>query len=307
MKNILYGLGLTLGLLANTGLESVGQGCSDAGVCTIGALKQHLPVDSSRQTFSILLPVGIGDQLVLVITPALQYDRQLSAHWGIQGKLTTNYASGDLGQATGLGDLFLSGTYTVATKSSWRTALTLGLKLPLSTGNLTANGYSLPMQYQSSLGTVDLITGLSVSSTRWQFSAGWQQPLSGANRNTFLPLADSRVAAVAYPPSSQFTRKADVLGRATYMLLSEGKLKLTVGLLGIYHLGNDTYQTASQQTLAISGSQGLTLNATVAGWWFVSSRTRVGFTAGTPLVVREIRPDGLTRSLVFAPEISWLF
>lgn len=307
MKRTLIGFLSTLLIASTHPIVSWGQGCSDAGFCTIGTLKQHVQTDSSRQKFSVLLPIGIGDQSVLVITPALQYDRQLSAHWGIQGKLTTNYASGDLGQATGLGDLFLSGTYAVATKSSWHTALTLGLKLPLSTGNLTANGYSLPMQYQSSLGTVDLITGLSVSSTRWQFSAGWQQPLSGANSNTFLPSADSRVAAAAYPPSNQFTRKADVLGRATYMLLREGKLKLTVGLLGIYHLGNDTYQTASQQTLAISGSQGLTLNATVAGWWFVSSRTRVGFTAGTPLVVREIRPDGLTRSLVFAPEISWLF
>lgn len=307
MKNILYGLGLTLGLLANTGLESVGQGCSDAGFCTIGALKQHLPVDSSRQTFSILLPVGIGDQSVLVVTPSLQYDRQLSTRWGIQAKLTTNYARGDLGQATGLGDLFLSGTYTLVGKSNWRKVFTLGAKLPLNSGNLTSNGYALPMQYQNSLGTVDLIAGLSINSTRWQFSAGWQQPLSGANTNTFLPSADSRMAAAAYPPSNQFTRQADVLGRLAYRLLYQGKLKLTVGLLGIYHLGNDTYQTASQQTLAISGSQGLTLNATVAGWWFVSLRTRVGFMAGTPLVVREIRPDGLTRSLVIAPEISWLF
>ncbi|WP_461074563.1 hypothetical protein [Spirosoma flavus] len=298
---------LILAILTNSYHLSFSQGCSDAGFCTIGALKSHLKTDSTRQKLSFLLPVGIGDQSVLIITPSLQYDRQLSSRWAIQTKLTANYAKGDLGQATGLGDLFLAGIYTLNGTSRWSTALTLGLKLPLTTSNGKSHGYSLPMTYQSSLGTVDLIMGVSVNSTRWQLSVGWQQPLSGANANTFLPTADMRLTAAAYPPSNQFSRQADVLGRAAYTLLSQGKLKLSVGLLGIYHVADDTYQTAAQHTLPIYGSQGLTLNTTVAGWWFLSPRIRMGITAGSPLVVRKIRPDGLTRSLVVSPEISWVF
>jgi hypothetical protein len=298
---------LSLFALLVSRLPVAAQGCSDAGFCTIGALKQHAVSDQTKQKITLLVPVGLGDQSVLVVTPGIQYDRQLSAHWAIQGKLTANYATGDLGHAAGSGDVFLSGTYSFPTKTTWTTALTLGTKLPLSNGNLKADNRSLPMQYQSSLGTVDAIAGLSVNSTRWQFSAGWQQPLTGANANTFLPGTDNRTEALAYPPSNQFTRKADVLARAAYMLVSGSKVMINAGLLGIYHLGTDTYTNQAGRSLAIAGSDGLTLNATLAGWWNVSPRMRLGFTGGIPLVVREVRPDGLTRSVVFAPEISWLF
>lgn len=283
------------------------QGCSDAGFCTIGALKQHGQADSIHQKITMLLPIGLGDQSVFVFSPGLQYDRILSASWAIQAKLTGNAASGDLGSAAGPGDLFLSTTYSIPAKTRWRTALTLGTKLPLSNANLKADGKSLPMQYQSSLGTVDLITGLSVNSLRWQFSAGWQQPLTSANSNTFLPGSDARPEALAYPPSNQFNRKADVLGRVAYTLVNQTKLNLNVGLLGIYHLGQDTYKDQTGRSLSIVGSEGLTLNATLAGWYNLSPKVRIGFTAGMPLVVRDVRPDGLTRSIVFAPEISWSF
>ncbi|GAB4044713.1 hypothetical protein [Spirosoma litoris] len=294
-------------VLLATRLSVAAQGCSDAGFCTIGALKQHALADQTKQKITLLVPVGLGDQSVLVLTPGIQYDRQLSARWAVQGKLTANYASGDLGHAGGLGDVFLSGTYSFPTKSAWMTALTLGTKLPLSNSNLKAGSQPLPMQYQSSLGTVDAIVGLSMNSTRWQFSAGWQQPLTGANANTFMPDADNRKEALAYPPSNQFTRKADVLARTAYMLVAKNKVTINAGLLGIYHLGTDTYTDLSGRSRAIAGSDGLTLNATLAGWWNVSSRMRLGFTGGVPLIVREVRPDGLTRSVVFAPEISWNF
>ena len=298
---------LCLVLLLSSKLPTSAQGCSDAGFCTIGGLKQHGTTDTQGQKITLLLPVGLGDENVFVFVPGLQYDNQLSAKWGIQAKLTGNYASGNLGSASGLGDVFLSGTYTLPTKTRWATSLTLGTKLPLNQGNLKASGQSLPMQYQSSLGTVDVITGLSVSDGKWQFSAGWQQPLTGANANTFLPGSGSRPEAPAYPPSNQFNRRADVLARAAYTWAINTRLSLNGGLLGIYHLGEDTYKDAGGKLLTISGSQGLTLNATLAGWWTINPKMRVGFTAGTPLLVREVRPDGLTRSIVFAPEISWFF
>ncbi|MVM36817.1 hypothetical protein GO730_02595 [Spirosoma sp. HMF3257] len=294
-------------LLLLSKLPAFAQGCSDAGFCTIGGLKQQATTDNKGQKITLLLPVGLGDEAVFVFAPGIQYDNQLSARWAIQAKLTGNYASGNLGTATGLGDLILSGTYTIPTKAKWVPSLTIGTKLPLNQGNLRANGQPLPMQYQSSLGTVDLITGLSVSDGKWQFSAGWQQPLTGANANAFLPGSSPKPEAPAYPPSNQFNRKADVLARAAYTWVINDRLSLNGGLLGIYHLGEDTYTDASSKRLAIAGSQGLTLNATLAGWWTVNPKMRIGFTAGTPFVTREIRPDGLTRSIVFAPEISWLF
>ncbi|GAB2584006.1 hypothetical protein [Spirosoma areae] len=298
---------LALVLLLLSKLPTLAQGCSDAGFCTIGGLKQHGATDTKGQKITLLLPVGLGDEAVFVFAPGIQYDNQLSAKWAVQAKLTGNYASGNLGSVSGLGDVFLAGTYTLPARAKWATSLTLGTKLPLNQGNLKASGQPLPMQYQSSLGTVDLITGLSVSDGKWQFSAGWQQPLTGANDNTFLPNLSTKPEAPAYPPSNQFNRRADVLARGAYTLAIKSRFSLNAGLLGIYHLGEDTYKEASGKSLPIAGSQGLTLNATLAGWWTVSPKMRIGFTAGTPLLVREVRPDGLTRSIVFAPEISWFF
>ncbi|MEZ0540331.1 hypothetical protein [Fibrella arboris] len=289
-------------------LPARAQGCSDAGFCTIGTLKQHGSADDAYdQTLTLLLPVGIGDESVFVFTPGIQYDRKLSSAWAVQAKLTGNYAQGNLGRATGPGDVFLSGTYSWPTQGRWKTALTIGAKLPLNRGNLTSQNQPLPMQYQSSLGTLDVIGGLSVSSTRWQVSVGWQQPLTGANANTFLAATDRRTEARPYPPSNQFVRRADGLARIAYTLPVGSRLTLNAGLLGIYHVAEDTYTDPNGRNVPIAGSKGLTLNATLAGWWMLSPTMRAGFTAGVPLAVRAVRPDGLTRSVVFAPEISYSF
>lgn len=303
---------IVLALLGLAQRPANAQGCSDAGFCTIGALKQHTNADLHNQKLTVLSPVGVGDEGVLIVAPAIQYDRQLSAAWAIQAKLTSNYARGNLGNVSGLGDAFISCTYSlparaVASGSGWITALTLGVKLPFNRSNLTSEGLALPMQYQSSLGTIDAIAGLSVSNARWQFAAGWQQPLTGANANTFLPTANGWPEALAYPPSNQFTRRPDGLVRVAYTLPVTATVRFNGGLLAIYHLGEDTYTDLAGRERPIAGSRGLTLNATFAGWWTISPRTRIGFTAGAPLKVRQVRPDGLTRSVVVSPEITWFF
>jgi hypothetical protein len=286
------------------------QGCSDAGFCTIGNLnQQHGTTINRGQKLTLLLPLGVGDENVLIFTPGLQYDHQLSNHWAVQGKLTANYATGNLGAATGLGDIFLSGTYLFDEKKKWKTSITLGTKLPLNLGNLKTDGISLPMQYQSSLGTIDLITGFSIANEHWQFSGGWQQPLSGINRNNFLPEYWNKSEAEKYPPSNDFKRKGDILLRVAYTIHVKQKFTLTTGLLGIYHISEDTYVNAniSNNPIIIRGSQGLTLNATLAGFWKVSDHIMIGFSAGAPLLFRDVRPDGLTRSIVVAPEVRWNF
>lgn len=289
----------------------LGQGCSDAGFCTIGKLNQLKDGDDGKnhQKFSVLLPVGVGDENVFVFTPGLQYDNQLNKKWAIQAKITANAASGNLGRASGLGDIYLSGTYSFATAGKWNVSATLGTKLPLNQGNLKVDNKPLPMQYQSSLGTVDLISGISIANSNWQFAAGWQQPLTGINRNQFLPVYWNTPEAAKYLPSNDFNRKGDVLLRAGYLYKASSKLSLNGGLLGIYHLGQDTYidGAISNKAISIKGSDGLTLNATLAARYKIGKRVQIGISGGVPLVIRDVRPDGLTRSFVIAPEISFNF
>lgn len=255
------------------------------------------------------MPVGLGDENVFVLTPGIQYENQFSQYWGLQTKLTANYATGNLGQAIGLGDLFISGTRTFIGTTGWNTSITLGAKVPLNTGNLKNDGKSLPMQYQSSLGTLDLITGLSIANKNFQFAAGLQQPLTGINRNNFLPAYLNTDEADTYPPSNDFNRKADVLVRTVYTFALSKKVSVNTGLLGIYHVDDDTYVdgNVSNDPLFIQGSRGLTLNATLAATWTINATLSLGIAAGTPLLYRDVRPDGLTRSIVVSPELHWSF
>jgi len=299
---------IVVGIICTT-TNSKAQGCSDAGFCTIGNLAPSPSIETKKQKLTLLLPFGLGDEKVFVFAPGIQYENQFNNRWSIQAKLTANTANGNLGNATGLGDVYLSGTYSWPTKKGWRVSATLGTKLPLNQSDLQKGNRSLPMQYQSSLGTIDLITGLAITNDQWQFAAGLQQPLSGINRNHFLPIYWNNADAARYPPSNDFNRKGDVLLRASYTYDTHKKFRFNAGLLGIYHLQEDTYIDAaySKSAIMIKGSKGLTLNATVAAWYRLGSRFQLGLVAGTPLAARDIRPDGLTRKFVVAPEISWNF
>ena len=291
--------------------KALAQGCSDAGFCSIGNLtaQGQQSTKAKQRTLKLLLPVGVGDEGVFVFAPGLEYTQTLNNRWAVQGKITFNYASGNLGTVFGAGDVFLSGTYSLPGQKRWKPSVTLGVKLPLNQSNLEAEHRALPMQYQSSLGTVDLIAGISVTSVRWQFAAGYQQPLTGANRNYFLPEYWSNPKAAFYPPSNDFNRRGDLLLRTAYSFQPIRKASLDVGLLGIYHLGKDRYINANIQNdaIAIEGSSGLTLNVTAFLRVPLSSKLELGVTGGVPLVVREVRPDGLTRRFVVAPQISYSF
>jgi hypothetical protein len=301
---------VTLLMLMAVSTVTSTRGCSDAGFCTIGNLSHQSAATPAnfKHYVRLTLPAGLGDENVFVFTPGLEYGIQKN-RWQFSGKVTSNYATDNLGNATGAGDLFLSTTYHLSSPGEWNISFTLGTKLPLNRGNLRVNGISLPMQYQSSLGTVDLIAGVAVNNERWKAAAGWRQPLSGINRNNFLPQYWPNGKAAAYPPTNDFYRRGDVLLRTSYRLIQKTKWSAEGGLLSIYHLAEDTYINAnfSNKPIAIRGSQGLTLNATASlefspnKWW------SLGIVGGVPLFVRDVRPDGLTRSFVVAPQLTYSF
>ncbi len=287
------------------------QGCSDAGFCTIGSIKPR-GIDSlsvKNEKLTVFFANGIGDENVYVFTPGIQYDKKFNRRWAVQAKITANYTSGNLGNAFGGGDVFLSGTYTPKVKGKWVKSYLLGTKLPLNKSDIRYGDKPLPMQYQSSLGTIDLIVGFTITNNRLFFATAIQQPLTGRNGNTFLPVYWNTPEADAYPPSNDFNRKGDILARVGYDIIRNNKLTLNAGLLGIYHLGEDTYidGNESSKPIALIGSEGLTLNCTASAWYRIHSKFSVGLLGGVPFVVRDVRPDGLTRKFVFTPEIIFHF
>lgn len=287
--------------------NAYGQGCSDAGFCSVGPHNDS--EDSLKKKYKHRINTnisnGIGDNNVYVLTPAIQYDYKFNNNFSLQSKATLNYASGNLASAFGLGDIYVSGIYKLEKK--WSKLFLLGIKVPLNSGNLKRNGLSLPMQYQSSLGTFDILAGITISRKHWEFSTAIQQPLNKQNGNSFLPQLWDSSSAVNYPPSNGFNRKGDVLLRFKYNFAIGKKIKMNTGLLGIYHLNNDFYQDQNGNHIELKGSHGTTINITLAFEYKIKEQLSLGFSAGAPIIYREIRPDGLTRSFVFSPEITYHF
>ncbi len=99
------------------------QRCSDAGFCSVGNLGVHGNNHVAKKHYlQLTTPIGVGDDDVVVFAPTLEYGTQLGKHWQAQGKVTANYASGNLGDAFGAGDVFLSGTYLVDPTKKWQTS-----------------------------------------------------------------------------------------------------------------------------------------------------------------------------------------
>jgi len=80
----------------------------------------------------------------------------------------------------GISDIFLNIKY----KASEKTNLILGAKIPLTNANKSQNQLTLPMDYQASLGTFDLILGMGYRFKKIQWVIAIQQPLT-QNNNTF--------------------------------------------------------------------------------------------------------------------------
>jgi len=279
---------LVLIVLIST-FTAFGQGCSDAGFCTL----ENFQVQSNdsldyKNSFKIGVNLGSADNDVSVFGSYLEYNRKLSKIVDIDVKL--NYLSQSI---SGFSSSALSDAYLVSNfKINPKTKASLGLKIPFTNGNLKDNGIALPMDFQPSLGTFDLILGLSRAYNNLSFALAVQQPLT-QNENQFLaPLGSG------YFSTNNYKRAGDVLFRATYLYRINDKWSLSPSLLPIYHLANDKFTDATNIEREINGSSGLTLNGNAYLNYQVNTRNSLELSLGMPLVVRDARPDGLTRGFV---------
>jgi hypothetical protein len=289
-------------------LRASGQGCSDAGVCTAGPIGEVATAsDSSTTSFRhfarLTFSFAAGEQGTTILQAVPEVSIGATERLSFQLKVPYITVSGDLGNTSGLGDPVLTGAYIFHRTEKERLEGLLGVKVNSGDANTQANNLPLPMPYQTSLGTTDLLFGLTYRKGRFSGAVAYQHVLTQNNKNGFFRSAwagsaDS-TAAASYFGSLVLERASDAVIRAQYAL-PVGDLILQPGLLGILHLGKDTQLNFADlsQRVAIDGSDGLTLNLTVDARYKLSDRWAIEAAFGSPLVVREVRPDGLTRSMV---------
>ncbi len=286
------------------------QGCSDAGFCTQPVLDGE-PQDHAtdkKNSVSIGIGYGVGDQDVKVTTLYLSFNRRIDEKLAIAGKVTYGLTDGELGANSGIGDLFLSGSYQLLSSQDRTIQAIVGCKIPLGDANAKENGLALPMTYQNSLGSYDLNLGGAYSINDLTISVGLQLPISISTDNGFLPSNYTDQSTQNYPSTNKFERKGDLLVRLSYEFdLFNEKLNLRPSLLPIVHLGEDTYIDDVGQKRNIKGSDGLTLNGNLNLSWKVGINSTMEFIFATPFITRDVRPDGLTRHFVIGCEYSYSF
>ncbi len=293
-------------LFISTAYYLHGQGCSDAGFCTVNSFQPagtDGPAEYNNQ-LKIGASYGLADYDIAVGGFYLEYNRQITQAIGLDAKITTLSQTGNDVSVFDISDLYLNVNYNFSEKLR----LTLGVKVPQTNGNTREDdGLPLPMDYQSSLGTLDLIAGLGYAIGNFHIVGAAQIPLT-QNENEFV--ADD------YPENSKlyefqttfkFVRSPDVLLRVSYPIQLGNRFKLTPSLLPIYHLGNDKYTDTQGTQQEIEGSEGLTLNGNLYVDFKITEKQGLQLSLGSPFVVRETRPDGLTRAIVAGLEYRMSF
>ncbi|MGI8892384.1 MAG: hypothetical protein ACR2GN_02880 [Bacteroidia bacterium] len=277
-------------------LYSTGQGCSDAGFCTINTFKPNSEdsIPSLKNHLKTGINYGAADHNISVLGAYIEYKRQLNNFLTTDLKLTSASHKGNNITTFNLSDIFFNLNYIPVEKLRF----TIGLKVPLSDGNDKKNDLPLPMDYQSSLGTFDLIAGIGYKINRLDLVAAIQQPLTQNKNEFFADIYAHDDLFSSFQSTNNYKRSSDVLIRISYPFSFGDNFKIIAGLLPIYHLNNDKYTDLTGTEREIKGSHGLTLNGNIYFNYFINRNNSLQLSFGAPLIVRDQRPDGLTRSYV---------
>lgn len=245
---------LLLFLLQNHSIRA--QGCSDAGFCTMGAMRPNQgfskKVNLRVRSVEFSQYYGLTSFYLRILSYTADVNIGITNRLTAQVKLPYQFVFGGLGNTQGLGDISISLTQNLINKEAFQINLSVGSKIPTGNSNITKNvadrnGVSadrpLPMYYQTTLGTYDIIAGISLATKNWLFSTGIQIPLN-KNGNQFLwgswnKTADS-ARAQQYPKSRDLKRGTDVMFRVERNFRFSN-WNTYIGLLSIYRITKDKF------------------------------------------------------------------
>lgn len=318
-----------IGLAAITSLSAVtgvyAQGASDPGFSSVGAMRSHSTAMVTDDVYefdnsSVSLSNGFAqaEEDVMIVTPQLETRMHLRDMGYFDIKIPIVSTNGELGKITNLGNVLATYTHVFYPNNSyygssnWLFQATGGFSIGMGTGN-ERDGRSrpLPMVYQPSLGTTDLIVGGSVTFKKYvTFAAAYQLPVYQYNMNAytgFHPVNDN-IYSSNYQPTKNFYRKSDVMVRLEGHYSGQ-RAGIAAGPLVTYHLANDLYMNLDGRYKEIDGSTGLTLN--IAGNVFVRfgryAQWKLDVGGAGSVVNRDVIPDGLSRTWVVIPRLSYTF
>lgn len=296
-------------------MQSVfGQGCSDAGFCTMGAMRpnQASPEGKTIQLKSIEFTsyVGFTKFKDVILSQMIDFNTSIGKNWSVQLKLPYNFVSGPLASTHGLSDISYAITYPVLRKKTYSLQLTVGGKIPTGSSNLSnTEGRPLPMYYQTTLGTFDAVAGASLITRKWLLATGYQMAFN-ANGNEFLwgKWASSELRDIAneYPLGNQVKRGTDIMGRIERNFRST-KWNAYIGILAIYRITPDQVVDRFGVRVDAPNTTGAAITGLGGIGYRLSTATALKWMGGHKIINREQNPDGLSREWVTTLSIEWRF
>jgi hypothetical protein len=284
------------------------QGCSDAGFCTMGAMKPDQPYNKKIQfklrSMEISFYRGTTTLTPIIYVATADMNFSISKKYTFQLKVPFQFVEGLLAKTYSLSDLSLCLTRNIYSSDKFDLNLSVGGKIPTNNSDLSSEGNALPMYYQTSLGTYDLIAGISLINRNWLIATGIQIPLN-QNKNQFDWHRWNDPNEIEYV---QKYANATNLARGTdVMLRIERNFRLSrfnfsIGALPIYRITPDVIADFKgiRTSFDAKGNEGRGLALSLIGTAGYSFNVRSGikFLIGHKIVQREFSPDGLTRELV---------
>lgn len=304
-----------LAILGCLSFAAHGQGCSDAGFCTMGAMKPDQPFNKRAyvklRSVDVSFYRGTTTLTPIIYVATAEFNIGIGNKNSLQVKVPYQFVNGRLGETSSLSDLSLCFTRSVYSSDNFDINFSIGGKVPTNDSNiLSADGLPLPMYYQTSLGTFDFISGVALLSRRWLLATGIQVPLT-ENGNQFLwktweASGEDQQYVLKYAQANQLRRGVDVMVRVERNFRF-ARFNASLGLLPIYRLNRDRIINADGDRVNVIKTQGMALSgiATIAYQFDVRSAIRL--LVGHRIIQREKTPDGLARELVSSIGYSYRF
>lgn len=289
------------------------QGCSDAGFCTMGAMKPDQPFNKKvafkLRSMEVSFYRGKTTLTPIIYVATLDMTFSVGRKNFVQVKVPYHTVQqGSLGETAGLSDLSLCFTRTIHSTNKYDINWSLGGKLPSNNSDLKEDGKPLPMYYQTSLGTYDFITGISLISRKWLFATGIQHPFN-ANKNEFTwgAWADyqNQDYLQLYPASNKLKRGTDIMLRVERNFRFS-QVNFSLGLLPIYRITPDEVEKNGEY-VKIDESLGLALSGIGTVGYNFNVKSGIKLLVGTKIVQREQNADGLSRDFVTSIGYSYRF
>jgi hypothetical protein len=220
-----------------------------------------------------------------------------------QIKLPYQAVKGNFGKTSGMSDISLCLTRNIFSSGQFDFNFSLGGKIPSNDADLKDEtfGLPLPMYYQTSLGTYDVIAGMSMISRQWLFATGIQHPFN-RNKNHFrwlpwIPLyqnGDGEDYVRSYDVAYELKRGTDVMLRIERNFRFS-RINFSAGVLPIFRIIKDEVTDAGGKRIKPDGTTGMAMSAIVTAGYSFNIQSGVKILYGKKISQRRVNPDGLTR------------